>query len=769
MEPFFKKAQQIYPSSLANAMNVSLFFVQDFPRNEGAVLYLTGVSDYQVFLNGRLLAYGPARAAYRTYRVDCLSLQGQADENRLVIELSGYNCKSYTRVNESPFLVAEIRDAHGEVLFYSGRDFSCFRNLSRLQKVVRFSYQREFSESYRLDERLYLALRLPNQAVLLPEVEVESVPHGTFLPRGVENPSLMSPLLFLQLEGGYFAVDPSLKVYDDRYMHADFLGIFPSAEWEIDPNRFISQLVYELGESKRHLKTGEFATFAYKVSKTGFLYSRFRVMASTRLYLVFDEIDSRETTERTIGIRFYRNTTHNIVSYELAPGDYSLNSFEPYTAKYIRVIVEKGDVLVKGIGLYPFENPLAYRFRFSFSDPRINAILEAGRNTFAQNAVDILTDCPSRERAGWLCDTYFSGPAEMLYTGENRVERAFLENYARYVNRGDQPEKMIPMCYPCDFGDCGYIPNWPMFYILEIERYLSRHEAATLLPDAKNQLFDFLAWCERFENDEHLLENLEGTVFVEWSHANDAESVCGVNFPTNMLYSEALRAMGEMYGRKDLVLRAREIKEVIRKEAFDGHFFNDNALRDNKGKLRRSGRTSETTQYYAFYFDVAAPEDYPALYACLLEKLGPKRDAMTTLPNVFPSNMFIGDYLRLLFLLKQGRFAQAAEESVDYFAKMASRTGTLWEFDSTYASLTHCFASSIANILLEVYTGIAWISQKDKTLYLSPYPPMSTSGFSLEIPLGDKEKATITSHAGKLGFVLPESWQLSKRASVGDN
>jgi len=563
--------------------------------------------------------------------------------------------------------------------------------------------------------------------------------------------------------------NPRLKIYDDRYMHADFLGIFPSAEWEIDPNRFISQLAYELGESKSHLKTGEFATFAGPVSKTGFLYSHFRVIASTRLYLVFDEIDSRNLADRTIGIRFYRNTTHNIISYELAPGDYSLNSFEAYTAKYIRIIVEKGDVFIKGVGLYPFENPLAFRFRFSFSDPRINAILEAGRNTFAQNAVDLLTDCPSRERAGWLCDTYFSGPAEMLYTGENRVERAFLENYAHYVNRGDQPEKMIPMCYPCDFGDRGFIPNWPLFYILEIERYLARHEDMTLLSEAKEQLFDFLDWCQRFENKEHLLENLEGTVFVEWSHANDAESVCGVNFPTNMLYSEALRALGQMYGKPDLVLRAREIKETIRKEAFDGCFFNDNAIRDSQGDLLRSGRTSETTQYYAFYFGVATPKDYPALFTCLLEKLGPKRDAATTLPNVFPSNMFIGDYLRLFFLLKQGRFAQVAEESIDYFAKMASLTGTLWEFDSTYASLTHCFASSIANILLEVYTGVAWISPKDKTLYLSPYSAMKTADFSLEIPLGEKEKATITSRAGKLGFVLPEGWRLAQGASIGNN
>ena len=759
MEPFFKEAQAIYPPSLLEAMNVSLYFVQDFSQEDGLTLSLSGVSDYQVFLNGRLLAYGPARSAYQTYRVDQLPLRGQNGRNRLVIELSGYNCKSYTRVSEPPFLIAEIRDDQGRVRFFSGRDFACYRNESRLQKVVRFSYQREFSESYRFDETLSLALRLPDVPLPLPKLAVSAMKKSHFLPRGVENPSFETPLSFALVEGGSFVTDVSLPIYDDRYMHADFLGVFPSDQWEIDSNRFVSRLRYRKGEAKSRLQAGDFATFAYPVSKTGFLSSVFSIHEPTRLYLVFDEIDTRDAGDEVIGIRFYRNTTHNIVSYELAPGDYEFSTFEPYTAKYIRVVVEKGDVSLGGIGLRPFENPLASRLKFSFRDPRIDTILEAGRNTFAQNAVDLLTDCPSRERAGWLCDTYFSGPAEALYTGENRVEKAFLDNYARYVNRGDQPEKMIPMCYPCDFGDRGFIPNWPMFYILEIERYLARNEDAELPKAVQKQLTDFLSWCERFENDEHLLENLDGTVFVEWSHANDQESVCGVNFPTNILYSEALRALGKMYGRSDLLERAEQIKTIIRKEAYDGTFFNDNAIRDCQGRLHRSGRTSETTQYYAFYFGTATPESYPELYQCLLKTLGPTRNSVDTLPRVFPSNMFIGDYLRLLVLLKQGQFAQVAAESVDYFFQMASLTGTLWEFDSTYASLTHCFASSIANILLEVYTGIENVSFKDKTLSLSPHAPLQGEDFDLEVPLGAREKAVVSARGGTLKIVLPSGWQ----------
>lgn len=82
--------------------------------------------------------------------------------------------------------------------------------------------------------------------------------------------------------------------------------------------------------------------------------------------------------------------------------------------------------------------------------------------TLAQNAVDLLTDCPSRERAGWLSDAWFSSVAERLFTGGNQAEKAFLDNYAKSHKDG-LPEGMVAMCYPSDFLEGTYIPNWSLW------------------------------------------------------------------------------------------------------------------------------------------------------------------------------------------------------------------------------------------------------------------------------------------------------------------
>ena len=69
-------------------------------------------------------------------------------------------------------------------------------------------------------------------------------------------------------------------------------------------------------------------------------------------------------------------------------------------------------------------------------------------------------DCPSRERAGWLCDSYFTSQVERHFTGKSLVEHNFLENFIMAENFTDMPESMFAMCYPSDFTSHQYIPNW---------------------------------------------------------------------------------------------------------------------------------------------------------------------------------------------------------------------------------------------------------------------------------------------------------------------
>ena len=67
--------------------------------------------------------------------------------------------------------------------------------------------------------------------------------------------------------------------------------------------------------------------------------------------------------------------------------------------------------------------------------------------------------------------------------------------------------------------------------------------------------------------------------------------------------------------------------------------------------------------------------------------------------------MFIGNYLRFFWLTDEGEYGRVLCECAEYFGKMATETGTLWEHDKPTASCVHGFTSVAAVILLASTIG----------------------------------------------------------------
>ena len=92
------------------------------------------------------------------------------------------------------------------------------------------------------------------------------------------------------------------------------------------------------------------------------------------------------------------------------------------------------------------------------------------------------------------------------------------------------------------------------------------------------------------------------------------------------------------------------------------------------------------------------------LWKKLTTEFGPERRQKGLYKDVWPSNAFIGNLMRLIILKREGLSAQVGKEVRGYYLKMAEQTGTLWENDSPHASCNHGFASYVA-LLLQAYPG----------------------------------------------------------------
>lgn len=714
---FLVKAVPVWPRCLAGVQNATAGFRVVFTGGKDGVLRLAGASLYRVTLNGAFLAHGPARAAHGFARVDELRLDGKLKrgKNILAIEVAGYELPSYYLPCQPSFLCAEL-EVGGKIVAATGGDgFTALEVPGRRTKVQRFSFQRMFIEDYQLAPDMDAWRTSPAWQGGVPCHRAKA---PGFLPRGVPEPDYTVRTPVAAIAAGRLVASAPAELWKDRSLTNPKNGGYREDELESVLSNELQCFKSVRTKTMRPkvaatLNAREWMTLDFGVEWTGFIGLRAVCREPARLVLTFDEILAKGDVD------FKRLTCVNAIRYDLAPGDYALESIEPYSLRYLKIQVLEGAVGFSGVFLRELANPDAGAATFESSDAALDDIFEAGRNTFRQNALDIFMDCPSRERAGWLCDSYFAARVEADLCGHNKIERNFLENFLLPDSFEGLPQGMLPMCYPADHRDGCYIPNFAMWFLLELEEHVRRTGGQKFAAAFGPKVEALLGFFKRFENKDGLLERLERWVFVEWSKAGDF--VQDVNYPTNMLYAAALDAAGRVFGNRQWRTQAAALRETIRAQSFDGEFFVDNAVRENN-RLKPTRNRTETCQYYAFYFGVASPETHPGLWRRLMGEFGPHRKKHNPWPDIDFSNALIGADLRVELMSRHGDVRGLLRDMRAYRMPMVRRTGTLWEHLSDSASCNHGFAAHACHVLFRDALGVAEVGAPRRHLVLRLVP-----------------------------------------------
>ncbi len=719
-------------------MNVTIGLRCVFTLAEGQPLQLliTARNSYRLWHNGRFVGCGPARSAHGHLRVDTYNLNPQPGVNLIAVEVNAANVPGYALTDEHPLVQAEVL-RNGAVLAATGvSDLpQCWQALlpgERIQKVLRMSRQRAFAEVWSLSPTSSAWRRSAGMQV--DEVPVEVVGQPVLLPRVVPHPEYTCVAAGPIVSIGDLEVLPEPHLHKwEQWMRSDsgktFAG-YPASSWEIDVSGELSR--HALRVKKQEPVTDEMLAGTWRmndlgVNCTGFLRARVTCREAAVVYLVGDELavdgacDCRRL-EYLAGARF-----------DLQPGVYDLEMAEVVTARYLAVLVMSGAVTVTDLGMREYVRTT--KAEFECPDAGLVQVFQAGMRTFAHNAVDIYLDCPSRERAGWLCDSFFTGRVEPWLTGGSLAETVFLDNYATCPPLPYLPKGMLPKCYPADGPmmrgvSASFIPNWALWLVLEVAEYANRGGDADVVEAFRQRCVDLFAYFAGFQNADGLLEKLESWVFVDWSAAN--EHLQDVNYPTNMLYAAALDAAGRLYGQSAWCEQATRLRRTIQEQSWDGSAFVDNARRDAEGGLQPSGVHTEACQYYAFFFGLATPESHAALWHELLTTTSAAPEAGN--PRLPRAGMFPSLHLRLLLLARHGEHRRLVNELRTAFLPMVQVTGTLWEHAHTRNSCDHGFCSHVVHLLLAHVVGLR-VDWRLRTVHIDP-PDLELPWCRARLPLG---------------------------------
>lgn len=700
----FIKATPVWGNYVSSTekLNRHLVFRETAASLKGTVLNIAAADFYRLTVNGEFVGFGPARTAKGYARVDSYDLSDANDtnngENEIVIEVAGYCCKSMSTVFQNSFLCAELKE-NGEVTKYTGRDFECFENVRRVRKAERYSVQRHFGEIYDADARSQFSAKYA-----VDTVAVNS--DITFIPRHVPFASCevtdickyLSRGVFCETEDGRigtgeFGTGKKQNAYSFPPEKQTEYGVFPNEEVKDKPYRYIGGVEKRKTSAEGYLpvtlSAGEWLMVDFDMIMTGFIRFCADVREDCDVIVAFSELCETESF-------VFRNVNlQGVIEYRLSEASsVSEESFEPYAFRHVAIFVKSGSLTVKSVGCRSFERDMSAAIARTFKKAAHNEIYKAALRTFAHNAVDLFTDCPSRERAGWLCDSFFTGRAEYFLYGKTPIEDAFLENYALYRGDGSYPEGALPMCYPSTPAEGNrFIPQWNIWYVLEVCEYLNERR-----PDIDKDIFrpsvmgviDFLS---HYENADGLLENLPSWNFVEWSDANAWTQ--DVNYPTNFLYSAMLSSTAKTFSRPELLEKSELIRKKTEMLSFNGELFVDHAVRNPDGTHTNQKHISEACQYYAILYggiDLEAPK-YEKLKEYVIKDF---RNFDPGENKFCPKNAFIGLYLRMNVLMNMKDSKLLAKNLEEFCLHMSRITGTLWEYKDGKGSLDHGFASYVA-------------------------------------------------------------------------
>lgn len=703
METFyFKKARAIWAQHREEEKNCELAFRTVLSPGQ-TVLYLAASTLYRLWVNGEFVGAGPARTSHGYFVVDQIDVSDRLtkNENVVVIEVVGFNVNTYDTLDQLSFLTVEIfRD--GQLIAYTGGDEIKIYDLNqRVQRVQRYSFQRGFAESYRLMAKNKEFFIQPDGEWHCEQCAVQEVKN--YLKRGVRMPKYEKLTVSALLETGLADFDyicPQL-VRDRSFCNVGELvkGYRPNEleDYLSDEAQYMKfqPLQNEISDAFPLSLHNGYGIYEFPFDATGFLRLDVKCEEDCTVYLLFDEILKDGKVDST------RMTNCNSFKYRLDAGCHKIMTFAPYTMKYVQVVV-RGSCRINSMDMVEYKHPpVSYKVNLP-KDEKLELIYQAALETYLANAVDVFTDCPSRERAGWLCDSFFTARVEKVLTGESMLEQAFLKNFLRAESFPHLPAGMLPMCYPADHNDGNFIPNWAMWFVLELEEYQKRSGDCNLIAQAKKRVYGLLDYFSAFENEDGLLERLDKWVFVEWSRANDADVVQDINFPSNMLYMKMLYAISKLYGDDGLAKKAEHLRSVLRNRSRKGIFYTDNERRTSEG-LVNPGNCTEVCQYYAFFTGVATKQEDSELWEILCRDFGYQRKKTGLYPEVAFANAFIGNYLRIELLYLDGKYEEVVDSIRGYFTTMAELTGTLWEHDSPYASCNHGFASHVIYWMAGIY------------------------------------------------------------------
>lgn len=740
----FQKGKFVFVPELAGTPNVLAAFRKDFTAAKGCrtELIIAAHTFYRIYLNGRQMGIGPGPAPFGQLKTDRYDLTGLVEEeNKLAIEVMGYVPEENNyATHETSCLIAEIV-SDGKVIEATDGSWKCGVLRQKDCNVETLSFGRRVPlEAYNLDAS-YTEWRTGE---IPGGVNCEEIEAG----RSIREREVLMPGTSiydcLRLTGVY---GMKTEAYDGKerswWESEDYRNRCggdkmsrPSIECVTLTNDiFDGRLTEEAAEgARRTYKVSEYEKpvaleFAMDISETGLIGISFHSEQAVTVDIIWNDY-----LDENGEVPVKADSVNRVIRLKTEGGDYRFEAMEPHYIKYIKVIVRGGETFtLRDLYVRVYRYPDNCGAGFVCSDMTFNRIYESARRTLLTNSLAFFLDSPERERGGWAGDSYWTGRAAAVLLSDTSLERAMLYDFLA-ADYSPMLEGSFPAC--CSGGkkkDPVMMYSWNLFVLLELTDYYRRTGDEELKEAFKERTALFMESSKKLKNEIGVLENIPGSMFIDWSTSNDQANTQPVCTSANGLYAMIADRLGAMYQKEEYREEAVHIRLIFRREyekvkaakhdLFSMYPYMADSMTLKGKELFGNGTYSEAAQYYYFWTGLLRQEDAPELWCLLKEQFGPAPEKYRGTAHLRVGNcgVFFGYMMRFELLSRFGETELLEREMKELCGYMLNQDpGTFWETLDGKDSRNHGFGSHYGVVLLRDFLGVDLPDKVEKKVSFAP-------------------------------------------------
>lgn len=225
--------------------------------------------------------------------------------------------------------------------------------------------------------------------------------------------------------------------------------------------------------------------------------------------------------------------------------------------------------LIEGVVIH---TDFATAGHFSCSDPLLNRLHETARWTLRSNLHGVPTDCPARERCGWLGDAHTITEVTLFNFDSLTFWRKFHRDILNSRGRGNPAEPRVPTNVTPGQRHCGQArPDWAVALVLIPWHLHVYADDRKLLREAYPAMREFTGWLEEIA-DHHLI--LDG--YGDWCPPGLLEPIeCPPALTSTAFYflvASIMARSASVLGHTDDAARYTQLADIIQ-TAFQQKFY----------------------------------------------------------------------------------------------------------------------------------------------------------------------------------------------------